>query len=75
VAALALAACGGGGTSATTGSSSSASPGSTSTTASNAAYNAGVNGIVNPSSKTGGTLTFAMSSTPDSLDPGNTYYA
>jgi peptide/nickel transport system substrate-binding protein len=38
-------------------------------------FNAGVNAIVNPSTKKGGTLTFANSSTPDSFDPGNTYYA
>ena len=31
--------------------------------------------MVNPSTKKGGTLTFALSSTPDSFDPGNTYYA
>lgn len=72
VATVALAACGGGGSSTATGGSSS---GSGSTGASNAAYNAGVNGIVNPSTKTGGTLTFAESSVPDSTDPGNTYYA
>ena len=31
--------------------------------------------MVNPSSHKGGTLTFGDSSTPDSTDPGNTYYA
>ena len=31
--------------------------------------------MVNPSTAKGGTLTFALSSTPDSFDPGNTYYA
>jgi peptide/nickel transport system substrate-binding protein len=72
VAALALAACGGGSSSTATGGASSSSG---TTTTSNAAYNAGVNGVVNPSTKTGGTLSFAMSNTPDSLDPGNTYYA
>lgn len=40
-----------------------------------AAYNAGLNSVVNPSTHTGGTLTFGESSTPDSFDPGNTYYA
>jgi len=42
---------------------------------SNAAFNAGVNSVVNPSSHKGGTITFDDSSTPDSLDGGNTYYA
>lgn len=40
-----------------------------------AAYNAANNGIVNASSHTGGTVKYALSSTPDSFDPGNTYYA
>jgi peptide/nickel transport system substrate-binding protein len=40
-----------------------------------AAFNAAVTGVVNPSTKKGGTLTFAESSTPDSFDPGDTYYA
>ena len=31
--------------------------------------------IVNPSDHKGGTLAFGLSSTPDSTDPGNTYYA
>ncbi|HEY3733812.1 MAG TPA: ABC transporter substrate-binding protein [Streptosporangiaceae bacterium] len=31
--------------------------------------------MVNPSTHKGGTLTFGDSSTPDSFDPGNTYYA
>ncbi len=31
--------------------------------------------MVNPSSQKGGTLVFDDSSTPDSFDPGNTYYA
>lgn len=42
---------------------------------SSAAYNAGNTGIVNASSHTGGTVSYQMSSTPDSMDPGNTYYA
>ena len=64
VAALALAACGG--------SSSSGSGGSSSP----AGFNAAVTKIVNPSNtKTHGTIYFGNSSTPDSTDPGNTYYA
>ncbi|MBO1412988.1 ABC transporter substrate-binding protein [Streptomyces sp. FH025] len=31
--------------------------------------------VVNASDKKGGTVTFEMKGTPDSLDPGNTYYA
>ncbi len=39
-------------------------------------FNAAVTGVVNPSSKKStGTLSFGLSSTPDSTDPGNTYYA
>ncbi len=64
VATLSLAACGGGG-----GGGGGSSPG-------NASFNAAVTGVVNPSAKkTSGTLTFGLSSTPDSTDPGNTYYA
>ncbi|NUS55837.1 MAG: ABC transporter substrate-binding protein [Streptomycetaceae bacterium] len=40
-----------------------------------AAYNAGNTGIVNESTHAGGTVTYQLSSTPDSMDPGNTYYA
>lgn len=69
IAAVVLAACGGGATSTSSGGPSS------SASASNVAFNAGASTIVNPSSAKGGTLTFGMSSTPDSLDPGNTYYA
>ena len=61
-AALVLAACGSSG-----GSSSGAS--------SNAKYGAAITSVVNPSTHKGGTLTFGLSSTPDSTDPGNTYYA
>ena len=65
-AALALAACGGGSSgSGSSGGSSSSSP----------TFNAAVTKVVNPSSHKGGTLTFGDSSTPDSTDPGNTYYA
>lgn len=74
LAALTLAACTSGGTSggagATGGSGSPSSP----AVGGAAAFNAGVTGVVNPSSaKTSGTLSFALSGTPDSLDPGNTY--
>src|ERR1017187_4452927 len=62
VAALVLAACGGSSGSSSSGSSSSAG------------YNAATTSVVNPSTHKGGTLTFGDSSTPDSMDPGNTYY-
>jgi peptide/nickel transport system substrate-binding protein len=65
-AALALAACGG---------SSGSGSGSSSSSSSAAGFNAAVTSVVNPSSHKGGTLTFGDSSTPDSTDPGNTYYA
>jgi peptide/nickel transport system substrate-binding protein len=64
-AALALAACGGGSSGSGSGGSGSASAG----------FNAAVTTVVNPSAHKGGTLTFGDSSTPDSTDPGNTYYA
>src|SRR5580693_5215030 len=67
VAALALAACGGG-------SSGSGSGGST-TSSTAAGFNAAITKVVSPSTKKGGTLTFGDSSTTDSTDPGNTYYA
>ena len=66
-AALTIAACGGssgGGTGSGGGGSSSS-----------VSFNEGVTKVVNASTKTGGTITFADSSTPDSFDPGNTYYA
>jgi peptide/nickel transport system substrate-binding protein len=63
---LLLAACGGGSSG---GGSGTASQGSTAT------YGAAITGVVNPSTHKGGTLTFGDSSTPDSTDPGNTYYA
>jgi peptide/nickel transport system substrate-binding protein len=67
-AALILAACGGGsgGGSGTSGSGS----GSSSTH-----YSEANTQIVNASTHKGGTLTFGLSNTPDSTDPGNTYYA
>jgi len=69
VASLALAACGGGSTTGGGGSGSSPAAGPT-------GFNAAVTGVVNPSSKKStGTLSCGLSSTPDSTDPGNTYYA
>ncbi len=63
VAALALAACGSGGSS------------STGPTTAPVVYNQANTQVVNPSTHKGGTLTFGLSNTPDSTDPGNTYYA
>jgi peptide/nickel transport system substrate-binding protein len=60
-AALTLAACGG----------SSSGGGS----AAKASYNEGITSVVASSSHTGGTVTFQQSSTPDSTDYQNTYYA
>jgi peptide/nickel transport system substrate-binding protein len=40
-----------------------------------AGFNAAVTKIVNPSNHKGGTISFGLSSTPDSTDPANTYYA
>jgi peptide/nickel transport system substrate-binding protein len=68
VAALTITACGSSG-----GSSSTSSTGGSS--AGTVAYNAGTTAVVNASTTKGGTLTFDDSSTPDSFDPGNTYYA
>jgi peptide/nickel transport system substrate-binding protein len=59
-AALTLAACGGS---------------STGGSAAKASYNQGLTSVVNASAKTGGTLTYDLSSTPDSTDYDNTYYA
>jgi peptide/nickel transport system substrate-binding protein len=66
IAALVITACSSGGASSTSGSTSSAGT---------VAFNAGTTQVVNPSNAKGGTLTFDESSTPDSFDPGNTYYA
>jgi len=55
-------------------SSSTSSPGGNNTTGTTA-YNAGVTGVVNPSTQKGGTVTYDNSSAPDSTDAGNTYYA
>jgi peptide/nickel transport system substrate-binding protein len=68
VAALTITACGSSG-----GSSSTTTTGGSS--AGTVAYNAGTTAVVNASTAKGGTLTFDDSSTPDSFDPGNTYYA
>ncbi len=69
VATLALAACGGG-------SSSSSGGGGGGGASGPSGFNAAVTGVVNSSShKSTGTLSFGSSSTPDSTDPGNTYYA
>lgn len=64
-----LTACGSGSSGGSGGSSSSGASGGA------PAYNVGLQNIVNPSTKTGGTLNLALSSTPDSTDPGNMYYA
>src|SRR5260370_24611189 len=69
VATLALAACGGG-------SSSSSGGGGGGGASGPSGFNAAVTGVVNPSTATTkGTISFGNSSTPDSTDPGNTYYA
>jgi ABC-type transport system substrate-binding protein len=67
VAALLISAC------SSSGSSSSGS--SNNTTPGTVAFNAGITSVVNPSTHKGGTLTYDLSNTPDSTDPGNTYYA
>ncbi len=67
VATLALAACGGGSSSSSSGGGGASGP---------SGFNAAVTGVVNPSTATTkGTISFGHSSTPDSTDPGNTYYA
>ncbi|WP_395294299.1 ABC transporter substrate-binding protein [Kitasatospora hibisci] len=62
-----------------TGCSSSSKSDDSSSSASGSSAGAGADaatkGIVNASDKKGGTVTFEMRGTPDSLDPGNTYYA
>ncbi|GAA3447277.1 ABC transporter substrate-binding protein [Planomonospora venezuelensis] len=70
--AMSLAACGGtagGGGDKTTGT------GNTGTGASAAKHNDGYTKVVNANDAKGGTLKFAYSDEPDSMDPGNTYYA
>jgi peptide/nickel transport system substrate-binding protein len=56
-------------------SSGSSGTSSATSTAGTAGFNAATTGVVNPSPAKGGTLTFDVSTTPDSFDPGNTYYA
>src|ERR1039457_6071337 len=68
VAALGIGAC-------SSSSSSSSSGGPSTSGPSSGAFNNGLPSVVNPSSTKGGTLIFDDSSTPDSFDPGNTYYA
>ena len=63
VAALSLAACGSSGSSSSGGAKSAP-----------VAYNEANTQVVNPSTHKGGTLAFGLSNTPDSTDPGNTYY-
>ena len=38
-------------------------------------FDGALHAVVNPSDRTGGTIVFDSSSSPDSTDPGNTYYA
>ena len=68
IAALLISAC------SSSGSSSSGNTTPTSSTGATA-FNAAISSVVNPSSARGGTLIYDNSSTPDSFDPGNTYYA
>jgi ABC-type transport system substrate-binding protein len=72
---LTLAACSSSSSTTSPGTGTSSSSTSSASTGGAAAFNAALAGVVNPSTKKGGTLTFAESSTPDSFDPGNTYYA
>ncbi|GAA3113559.1 ABC transporter substrate-binding protein [Planomonospora alba] len=66
---MGLAACGG-----TAGGGNTGSGGGTGA-ASGAKHNDAYTKVVNPSDAKGGTLKFALSDEPDSMDPGNTYYA
>ncbi|GII00020.1 ABC transporter substrate-binding protein [Planobispora takensis] len=68
---MGLAACGG---SAGGGGNNNTGTGNTGA-ASTAKHNDGYTKVVNPSDAKGGTLKFAYSDEPDSMDPGNTYYA
>jgi peptide/nickel transport system substrate-binding protein len=74
---LALAACSSSSSGTTSTAPTGGSPASSTGGASggNATFNAGITSVVNPSTKTGGTLTYGVAATPDSFDPGNTYYA
>ncbi len=79
-AATALAACsgssGGGGTtnSSSASSSGTVSSGSSSSSTNTTGYSAAVNNVVNPSTKTGGTLNLLAGGDCDSWDPGRSYY-
>jgi peptide/nickel transport system substrate-binding protein len=53
----------------------SACSGGSSTSGGSAAFGAGNTSVVNASNATGGTLNYGTTNTPDSSDPGNTYYA
>ncbi|WP_034268182.1 ABC transporter substrate-binding protein [Actinospica robiniae] len=59
----------------TTGLTACGSSSKSGASASNSSYNAGITSIVNASSKTGGTLRYALTSGWDSDDTGNTYDA
>lgn len=69
---MGLAACGG---SAGGGGNTSSGNNATGGAASTAKHNDAYTKVVNPSETKGGTLKFALSDEPDSMDPGNTYYA
>jgi peptide/nickel transport system substrate-binding protein len=74
LAAVTLGACSSSSGTGTTGAVSS--PSSPAAAGGAATLNADTKGVVNPSTaKTDATLSFALSGTPDSLDPGNTYDA
>jgi len=79
VLAIAVAACGS--SSSKGGSTAPTSSGVAPTTANGgtgnvaAAFNAGTKGVVNASTKTGGTLNYLATADFDSLDPARTYYA
>jgi peptide/nickel transport system substrate-binding protein len=73
---LALAACSSSKSSGSkTSGAASGNKSSGSTGGVSAAYNAGNSAIVNKSDAAGGVVKYSLSSTPDSFDPGNTYYA
>jgi peptide/nickel transport system substrate-binding protein len=57
-----------------TGSASSSSSSGTSGPSAAVAYNAAFGAVLNPSTKTGGTLNLGATSDCDSWDPGRTYY-
>ena len=74
-AALALLAAGCGGSDTPSSSGSSAGGAASSGGTAVASFGAAAAGVVNASDKTGGTLKYVISDAPDSMDPGNTYYA